>query len=44
VVIAADSGEIVKRIRLSGPVLIQPVVAGGQVFVLTEEADLIALR
>jgi outer membrane protein assembly factor BamB len=38
------NGEILGRIELSGPVLIPPVVADGTVFILTENADLLAYR
>lgn len=38
------NGEIVDRVRLPGPVLVQPAVAGRTVYVLTDDADLVALR
>lgn len=38
------NGEILGRIDLPGPVLMPPVVAGGTVFILTEDADLLAYR
>lgn len=38
------NGEILGRIRTSGPVLVPPVVADGTVYVLTEEAELLAYR
>jgi outer membrane protein assembly factor BamB len=38
------SGKILGLIDIGGPVLIPPAVAGETVFVLTDDADLIALR
>jgi outer membrane protein assembly factor BamB len=38
------NGEILGRIELPGPVLIPPVVADGTLFILTENADLLAYR
>jgi len=38
------SGDALGRIRVSGPVLLPPIVAGETVFVLTDGADLVALR
>jgi outer membrane protein assembly factor BamB len=38
------NGEILGRLDLPGSVLIPPVVAGGTVFILTENADLLAYR
>ena len=38
------NGEILGRLDLPGPVLIPPVAAGGQVFFLTEDAELLAYR
>ena len=38
------SGKILGRVEVSGPVLISPVVARETVYVLTDEADLIAYR
>ena len=38
------SGKILGRIEISGPVLIPPIVARETVYVLTDEADLIAFR
>lgn len=38
------NGEILGRIRVRGPVLVPPVVAGGTVYVLTEDAQLYAYR
>ena len=38
------TGKILGRIDVSGPVLISPVVARETVYVLTDEADLIAFR
>lgn len=38
------TGEILGRLALPGPVLIPPVVAGGTVYLLTENAELLAYR
>lgn len=38
------SGEILGRVEVPGPVLIPPIVAGETLYVLTDEADLIAFR
>ena len=38
------SGKILGRLEISGPVLIPPIVAKETVYVLTDEADLIAFR
>ncbi len=38
------NGEILGRIELPGPVLIPPVVADGTVYLLTENAELLAYR
>jgi outer membrane protein assembly factor BamB len=38
------SGESLGRIRLSGPIYLQPVVANETVYILTDDARLIALR
>ncbi len=38
------NGSIAARVALPGPVRVSPVVAGGTIFVLTESADLVALR
>ena len=38
------TGRVLGRIEVSGPVLISPVVASENVYVLTDEADLIAYR
>ena len=38
------NGEILGRLELPGPVLIPPVAAGGTVFFLTENAELLAYR
>jgi outer membrane protein assembly factor BamB len=42
--ISPYNGEPLGKIRVSGPVLIPPTVADETVFLLTEDADLIALR
>lgn len=38
------SGKVLGRIKIEGPILISPVVAAETVYVLTDEADLIAFR
>jgi outer membrane protein assembly factor BamB len=38
------NGEILGRLNLPGPVLTPPVAAGGRVFFLTENAELLAYR
>jgi hypothetical protein len=38
------SGEVLGRRELPGPAVIPPVVAGGTVFVVTENAQLLAYR
>ncbi len=38
------NGEILGRLDLPGPVLVPPVVAGGTVYFLTEDAELLAYR
>ena len=38
------TGEILGHMRLPGGALISPVVAGGTIYILTDDADLIALR
>jgi outer membrane protein assembly factor BamB len=38
------NGEILGRLALPGPVLIPPIAAGGRVFFLTEDAELLAYR
>jgi outer membrane protein assembly factor BamB len=40
----AKTGEVVKRIDAGGGVLMAPIAAGGTVYVVTDEATLIALR
>ena len=42
--INAKTGVVEKRLRVGGPVLIGPIAAGGTIFVVTDEAQLIALR
>lgn len=38
------NGEILGRLDLPGPVLVPPVAAGGTVYILTEDAQLLAYR
>lgn len=44
VVVSPANGEIDSRIRLPGGVLVSPIVANRTIFVLTDGADLVALR
>ncbi len=39
-----QTGELLERISLPGPVVVPPVVAAGTLYLLTDEADLVALR
>ncbi len=38
------TGEITKTIKLGGPALITPIAAGGMVYVVTDKAELVAIR
>jgi outer membrane protein assembly factor BamB len=40
----AKTGEVEKRLSLGAPALIGPIATGGSIFVVTEDAQLIALR
>ncbi|MDP7183134.1 MAG: PQQ-binding-like beta-propeller repeat protein [Alphaproteobacteria bacterium] len=42
--ISPYTGRLLGRVEMSNPVRIEPIVVGEMVYVLTEEADLIALR
>lgn len=44
VVAVPETGEIESRMSLPGPVSVLPVVANGTVYVLTDDANLVALR
>jgi len=44
VVMNAKTGEIQKRIELKGSSLTSPIAMGDTVYVVTQEADLIAIR
>jgi outer membrane protein assembly factor BamB len=44
VALDAKTGEIVKRIDLKGPATLSPIAMGDTVYVVTDEADLIAIR
>jgi outer membrane protein assembly factor BamB len=39
-----QSGEIVKEIKVGGSVYIEPIVAHGRVYLLTDDADLVAIE
>jgi outer membrane protein assembly factor BamB len=43
-VLNAKTGEVQRKFKLSGDVLLGPIAAGGMVYVVTDEAQLIALR
>ena len=38
------TGEVTKTLKLGGPALITPVAAGGMVYVVTDKAELVAIR
>jgi hypothetical protein len=40
----AKSGQVVTKRELDDPVFISPVVASGRMFVLTDDAELIAMN
>ena len=40
----ARTGEVEKTVNLGGPTLIGPIAANGTIYVVTDEAQLIALR
>jgi outer membrane protein assembly factor BamB len=42
--VSPQDGQVDSRVRLPGGVLVSPVVANGTVYVLTDDADLVALR
>lgn len=42
--VSPESGKVLRRIEVDGPVMIAPAVANGTVYLLTDDADLIALR
>jgi outer membrane protein assembly factor BamB len=42
--VSAESGEIVDKVALGAPVFVTPIVANGTIYVLTDDADLVALR
>ena len=44
VVLNAKTGEITKRIDLKGSSITSPIAMGDMVYVVTQEADLIAIR
>jgi outer membrane protein assembly factor BamB len=43
-VVSPLTGEVEQQVRLPGPVFVPPVVANRTVYVLTDDADLVALR
>ncbi len=44
VLMAADTGEQTRSLKLGGPVFVPPIAAGGMVYVITDEGRIIALR
>jgi outer membrane protein assembly factor BamB len=44
VALNAKTGEEEKRVRLGSPTLLGPIAAGNTIYVVTDEAQLIALR
>jgi outer membrane protein assembly factor BamB len=38
------TGEVIGTIKIGNPAVITPIAVGGQVFVVTEKAELIAIR
>jgi outer membrane protein assembly factor BamB len=44
VVVNPATGAVEKTLRLGAPVYIPPVVAGGKVYLLTDEGKLVALQ
>ena len=44
VALNARTGEVEKTVNLGGPTLIGPIAANGTIYVVTDEAQLIALR
>lgn len=44
VALNAKTGEIIKTINVGAPVLISPIAAGGMVYLVTDDAQLVAIR
>lgn len=44
VVLNAKTGEVTKRVKLGGPSITSPIAMGDTIYVVTQEADLIAIR
>ena len=44
VALNAKTGEIIKTINVGAPVLIAPIAAGGMVYLVTDDAQLVAIR
>jgi outer membrane protein assembly factor BamB len=44
VALNAKTGEVERRVDLGGPALIGPIAAGGSIYIVTDNAQLIALR
>jgi len=44
VALNAKTGEIIKRVKLGGASITSPIAMGDTIYVVTQEADLIAIR
>jgi outer membrane protein assembly factor BamB len=44
IALSAQTGETVKEVDLNKPIFIEPIAANGMIYVLTDEAQLIAIR
>ncbi len=44
VVLSPETGEVISKVSLPGAVSVLPTVAGGTIYVLTDDADLVAIR
>ncbi len=44
VAVNAKTGEIIKTINVGAPVLVSPIAAGGMVYLVTDDAQLVAIR
>jgi len=43
-VIDSRSGEVLKEVKVGGPVFVPPVIANETVYILTDDAKLVALK
>ena len=44
VTLSPETGAVMERLRMPGGVTLAPAVAGGTIYVVTDDADLVALR